>query len=64
MQRKSWDAVVKYVETRTHPGQQEMPDEIQSMPEQAIVRRKVEEIEATGLCFIVFYPCVRAIGLV
>lgn len=47
VKRKNWDAAVEYVEALLHPGQQKMPDDIQSMLEQAIVEWKEGDIEAT-----------------
>jgi hypothetical protein len=52
VQRKNWDAAVKYVEDLLHPSQQKLPDDIQSMLEQAIVEWKVGDIQATETALV------------
>jgi tetratricopeptide (TPR) repeat protein len=59
VQRKNWEAAIKYVEALLHPSQQKLPDNIQSMLEQAVAEWKVENIEATVTALVTGIEMMR-----
>ena len=59
VQRKNWNAAVQYVEAILHPSQQKLPEEIQSVLEQAIVAWKAGDIEAIETALVTGIEMMR-----